>query len=80
MSFGDESSLLLDLKAARQVSTGCVLCGYIESLPPGELREALTSAAAGSMGGRTLEEVLAKNGIPGRRDTINKHRREGHNP
>lgn len=71
-------SLLEDLKAALP-GPSCTLCAYIND-QDGELKEALTSAAAGTIGRDKLVAILKRNGTGIGRRTLERHRREGHQP
>lgn len=75
-------SLLEQITEAEKVSEltrGCPMCIYIRE-QEGEIREALTRAAAGTIGITKLAEILRAHdtGIGNR--TIARHREEEHTP
>jgi hypothetical protein len=71
--------LLEDLEAA----TGplpCGMCDVIRATTDEDTRRALTAAAAGTIGYRRLNRILAANGQPVSDRQIRRHRQEGHQP
>ncbi len=74
-------TLLDDIKAGEAVTAGereCPLCTYIEGVVDHATADALTRAAAGTMGIKRLAAVLAKHETGIGRRTITRHRDEGH--
>ena len=75
--------LLDDLQAAKSRRPDCTLCVTIQTIFAASEEEgvAVAEAAVGSIiSMRALREVLAKNGHHIGRDTLAKHRAEGHRP
>lgn len=75
--------LLEDLTEAAQAAAGekpCRLCDYIQATEHEATREALVSAAAGSIGINKLASILHRREIGIGRRTIQKHRNERHEP
>lgn len=73
--------LLDDLNEASHAaarSRTCALCEYIEGVEDPATKAALTGAAAGTIGERRLVEILRRYGGRVGRQTIHKHRAEGH--
>lgn len=75
------SDLIQDLANAKSSAHNgrgaCKLCRLLADLPDDD-RRALADAAAGTIGARTLADILRRNGMAVSRDTIMKHRREDH--
>lgn len=73
-------SLMDDLDQAERAARRerpCPLCDYIKSLNSPE-REAMTAAAAGTIGVNTLTRIMRKHQTGIGRRTIEAHRKEGH--
>ena len=75
-------SLIEDLQAAHMKAdpNACGACAALD-MPnlDEETREQLASALAGTIGVKTLAEILRRNGITGAgRRTIDRHRKERH--
>lgn len=77
-------SLLDDLYAAQDRARTrvppCEICKHIASLEPGETRLVLREAAAGTIGVNTLVAIFKAHGIPAGRRTIERHRKDDHQP
>lgn len=76
-------TLIDDIKSAERAANvaqgiGCKACSAIESMDPGETREALIAALAGTIGSRTLASILRSHDIAVGREAIDRHRKEGH--
>lgn len=78
------TDLLNDLRAAEQRAASrvppCEVCGHIRSMTPGMTRDALIQAAAGTIGVNTLAAIFKAHGIPAGRRTIERHRKDDHQP
>ncbi len=79
----DNARLLADLQDAaheREKRVGCPLCILIRDTADATTKQALTEAAAGTIGRDKLAKILRDNdtGVGGR--TIDRHRREEHTP
>lgn len=76
-------SLLEDLQRGEVESARalpCPLCEYIRATEDEVTREALASAAAGSIGIQKLTAILFKHGTGIGRRTVERHRNERHEP
>lgn len=75
-----DTGLLADLAAgerANQHARPCQVCVALESMSR-EARSGVERALAGSIGERSLSEILTRNGYPTGRRAVATHRREGH--
>lgn len=75
-----DESLLAELGVAEQAnmhSRPCQACAALESMSEAA-RSQVERALAGTIGGRTLAEILTRNGYPTGRRAVDNHRREGH--
>lgn len=78
----DEDTLLADLKVAanaNQHGRPCQVCEALRSMSE-SARAGVKSALAGTIGERTLAEILTRNGYPTGRRAVATHRREDHKP
>lgn len=78
----DDADLLADLTAAEDANMHgrpCQVCQALRGMS--ELaREQVERALAGTIGERTLAEILTRNGYPTGRRAVATHRREDHTP
>jgi hypothetical protein len=58
----------------------CRACRVIDALPEGDRKEAVQAALSGTIGTRTLSLTLRRHGMTVSRESITKHRKEGHRP
>lgn len=75
-----DDALMADLAKAAQANMharACQVCDALESLSE-EARAGVKSALAGTIGERTLAEILTRNGYPTGRRAVARHRLEGH--
>lgn len=75
-----EAGLLADLGAAEDANMfarPCQVCSAIESMS-GDARGAVIRALGGTIGERTLADILTRNGYPTGRRAVARHRLEGH--
>ena len=79
----DEHDLQKELEAAMAVARGerpCALCDYIREMDTGAPRDAVTEAAAGTIGVHKLDKIFKRRGVPAGRKLIERHRKEEHQP
>lgn len=82
MSSEADQGLLADIAAAEDANMharACQVCVALRSMS--ELaREQVERALAGTIGERSLAEILTRNGYPTGRRAVATHRREDHTP
>ena len=78
----DDKSLLEELGAAEnanQHARPCQVCSALAQMSEGA-RGGVERALAGTIGERTLAEILTRNGYTTGRRAVKRHRQEGHTP
>jgi hypothetical protein len=79
-SYGAEQALLSDLAKAANANMHARDCQVCQALPQmsESARAGVESALAGTIGERTLADILTRNGYPTGRRAVARHRSEGH--
>lgn len=75
-----DDELLADLtraEGANMHARGCQVCQALSRMSD-VAREGVERALGGTIGQRTLAEILTKNGYPTSRRAVSRHRLEGH--